>query len=296
MAVALLVQDGHGLLELAGAVQAPDVRDGRVGGEEVDELGDAAVVVEDLLMRARFPRGAGNPAFIPDRELQPGNQERGLPGPRGEVIVGELGVGGEDLPVGPVADPGSRDAALGLADHVEHGAVNERFEDGGRVRLGARILEAARFAPAEGHLVGLAAAVHLDVEAGRQGVDHGGTDAMQAARGRVGAAAELSAGVQFGENHLDAGQPGFWFDVHGDAAAVVVDLHGIVGVQDDLDVMAEPGEGLVDGVVDDFPEAVHESAGIRGADVHARALTDGLKALQHGEVPGGVIRTGCHGS
>ncbi len=119
---------------------------------------------------------------------------------------------------------------------------------------------------------------------------------MKAAGSGVGAAAELSAGVQFGEDDLDAGQPGFRFDVHGDAAAVVVDLDRVVRVEDDLDVVAEAGEGLVDGVVDDFPEAVHEAAGVRGADVHARALTDGLEALQHGEVPGGVIRTGCHGS
>ena len=119
---------------------------------------------------------------------------------------------------------------------------------------------------------------------------------MQAAGGGVGAAAELAAGVQFGEDHLDAGQPGLGFDVDGNAAAVVVDLDRVVRVQDDLDVVAEAGQGLVDGVVDDFPEAVHESAGVRGADVHARALADGLEALQHGKVPGGVIRTGCHGS
>ena len=165
----------------------------------------------------------------------------------------------------------------------------------GRVRLGAGVLEPAGLAAAEGHLVGLAAAVHLDVQAGGQGVDHRGADAVQAAGGGVGAAAELAAGVQLGEDHLDAGQPGFRFDVHGDAAAVVVDLHGVVGVQDDLDVVAEAGEGLVDGVVDDFPEAVHEAAGVRGADVHARALADGLEAFQHGEMPGGVIRTWCHG-
>ena len=67
-------------------------------------------------------------------------------------------------------------------------------------------------------------------------------------------------------------------------------------MQDDLDVVAEAGEGLVDGVVDDLPEAVHEPAGVGGADVHAGAFADGLKAFQHGEMPGGVIRAWCHGS
>ena len=125
-------------MNLPGAVQPPDVRDGRVGGEELDELGDAAVVVEDLLVRARFARGAGKLALVPDRELQPGDQEGGLAGPGGELVVGELGVRGEDLPVRPVADPGAGDAALGLAHDVQDGAVDERLEHGGRVRLGAR--------------------------------------------------------------------------------------------------------------------------------------------------------------
>ena len=82
-----------------------------------------------------LPGRAGQPAFVPDRELQPGDQEGGLAGAGGQLIVGELGVRGEDLPVRPVADPGAGDAALGLADDVEHGAVDERLEHGRRVRL-----------------------------------------------------------------------------------------------------------------------------------------------------------------
>ena len=119
---------------------------------------------------------------------------------------------------------------------------------------------------------------------------------MQAAGSRVGTAAELSAGVQLGEDDLDAGEPGLGFDVDRDAAAVVVDLHRVVRMQDDLDVVAEAGEGFVDRVVDNLPEAVHQTAGVGGADVHARALADGLEAFQHGEMPGGVIRTWGHGS
>ena len=101
--------------------------------------------------------------------------------------------------------------------------------------------------------------------------------------------------MQFGEDDLDAGQSGLGLDVHGDAAAVVVNLHGVVGVQDDLDVVAVTGQSLVDGVVDDLPEAVHQAAGVGGTDVHARALADGLEAFQYRQVPGGVIRTWCHG-
>ena len=72
--------------------------------------------------------------------------------------------------------------------------------------------------------------------------------------------------------------------------ARVAHLDAVVGVQDDLDVAAVTGERLVDGVVDDLPEAVHEAAGVGRADVHARALAHRLEALEHGEVPGRIVR------
>ena len=57
----------------------------------------------------------------------------------------------------------------------------------------------------------------------------------------------------------------------------------------DLDVGADAGEGLVDRVVDDLPEAVHEAALVGRADVHAGALAHGLEALEDLEVAGGVV-------
>ena len=44
------------------------------------------------------------------------------------------------------------------------------------------------------------------------------------------------------------------------------------------------GQRLVDAVVDDLPQAVHEPAGVGGADVHARALADRLEPLEDQEV------------
>jgi hypothetical protein len=60
-------------------------------------------------------------------------------------------------------------------------------------------------------------------------------------------------------------------------------------VQGHLDVLGDAREGLVHAVVDDLPEAVHETAGVGGADVHAGALADRLQALEDEEV-GGVVR------
>ena len=116
---------------------------------------------------------------------------------------------------------------------------------------------------------------------------------MEAAGGRVGAAAELTAGVELGVDDLDARQALSGHDVDGDASAVVGDGGGVVGVQAHVDRVAVTFQGLVDRVVDDLPEAVHEAAVVRGADVHAGAFAHGLEPLEDREVPCVVI--GCVG-
>src|SRR5690606_16080239 len=151
------------------------------------------------------------------------------------------------------------------------------------------VLEHAGLTAPETHRVGLATPVDLDVEAGRQGVDDRGSDAVQATGGGVGAAAELAAGVELGEDDLDAGETGARLDVHGDAAAVVLDEDRAVAQEDDLDVVAVPAERLVHGVVDGLPEAVHQPPGVGRADVHAGTLADRLQALEHLQVPGRVV-------
>ena len=63
---------------------------------------------------------------------------------------------------------------------------------------------------------------------------------MQTTGRVVGPAAELAAGVELGEDHLDAGEPGLGLLVDRDAAAVVVHLGRAVGVQGDLDAVQTP--------------------------------------------------------
>ena len=112
---------------------------------------------------------------------------------------------------------------------------------------------------------------------------------MQATDRVVGSATELSTRMQFGEDHLDAGQTGSRFDVDGNASAVVGDLDGPVPIEHDLDVLAVSGEGLVDRVVDDLPETVHDTARVGGPDVHTGSFPDGFQPFQHGELVGGVL-------
>jgi hypothetical protein len=109
---------------------------------------------------------------------------------------------------------------------------------------------------------------------------------------RVRATPELAARVQAREDQLDAGQAGAGLDVDGHPATVVADLDRAVVVQRDLDAVAVPAQGLVDGVVDDLPEAVHEAARVGGPDVHAGALAHRLQPLQDLEVVGGVLGRG----
>jgi len=72
--VAPLVQDRHRLREPAGALQPPDVGDGAVGGEELGELRDAALVEEDLLVGARLPRRPGQAALVAQSDPRPGTR------------------------------------------------------------------------------------------------------------------------------------------------------------------------------------------------------------------------------
>ncbi len=213
---------------------------------------------------------------------EPGDDERGLPRPGDQLVPGELRVAGEDLAVGPEPDPGAGDALLDPAALVQP-------------RL---LLERRPTAPSPANTPGKPRWKDIAWVAGdrststsrRDGerVDDRGADAVQAAGRGVRTAAELPAGVQLGVDDLDAGEPRLRLLVDRDAAAVVVDLRGAVGVQDHVDLAAVTRQRLVDRVVDDLPQAVHQSAGVGGPDVHARPLADGLEPLENEQVLGVV--------
>src|SRR5690606_20223169 len=57
-----------------------------------------------------------------------------------------------------------------------------------------------------------------------------------------------------------------------------------------------PGQRLVHRVVDDLPQAVHEAARVRGADVHAGTLADGVQAFEDRQMACGVVGGGQAGS
>ncbi len=111
---------------------------------------------------------------------------------------------------------------------------------------------------------------------------------MQPAGSRVRTTAELAASVQLGHDHLNAGQLRFRFHINWYSPAVVTHLCRTVRMQCHDYFLAEPRKSLVHPVIHNLPEAVHQTSAIIGPDIHTGALTHRLKALQHGQVLGGV--------
>ena len=286
--VAAVVEHRDGLGERAVAGQPEHLGDLLAGRQVLAELADAAVEAElgraQLARRRRRPRrpvAAVGVSRRADGDGQAGHQVGGLPGALGEAVVAEGGVLEEHLPVRPEPDPG---AGLGLATRPAWrspdflvkaasgpGAANSPATP--RRKLVVQILPVP---------------VDLDVEPGGERVHDRRADAVQAAGGGVGAAAELAARVQPG--HAPARRRRAWSSlvVDGDAAAVVAHLGRPVGVQDDLDPGAVAAERLVHRVVEDLPEAVLQPPAVGRADVHAGALADRVQALKDRQVLGAV--------
>jgi hypothetical protein len=108
---------------------------------------------------------------------------------------------------------------------------------------------------------------------------------VQAAGDLVAVLVELAAGVEHAHDDLGGGALGLVLVVHldadRDAAAVVGDGDGVVGVDGDDDVVAVAGEGFVDGVIDHFEHHVVQAGAVGGvADVHAGTLAHGLQPFE----------------
>ena len=77
--------------------------------------------------------------------------------------------------------------------------------------------------------------------------------------------------------------------VDGNAAAVVDHRHRAIDVNGDVDLIAEPGEGLIDGVVDDLVDQMVQARGSGGPDVHGGSLLNRLEPLEHLDLVGRIL-------
>ena len=226
--------------------------DGRLVLVQVlDELDDAALVEEGV--RALV-------ALVLDDDLEPLVEEGQLAEPVGERVEGERGLL-EDLAVRLEAD-----------DRAVLGGLLSRRE------VALRHTELVALGP---HL---ALTADLQLEPFRERIDDRYADTVEAAGNLVGGMLELAARVEHGEDDLGRRLARLLVGVHGDAASVVADGAGAVRVQDDLDAVGEAAHRLVDGVVHHLVHEVMQAIGARVADVHGRALPDGLEALQNLDV------------
>ena len=121
-----------------------------------------------------------------------------------------------------------------------------------------------------------------------QGIHAGNAHAVQTAGHLVAVLAEFTAGVQHRQH--DFKRTALFLLVHAgrDAAAVVRNRDGIVGVDDHDDIVAIAGQGFVDGVVHHLIDQVMQTARTDVADIHGRAFAHCLKSFQHLDTVGRI--------
>ena len=116
----------------------------------------------------------------------------------------------------------------------------------------------------------------------RQRVDDRNTHAVQAARHLIGILVELTAGMELGHDDLGRRDLLFLMDIDRDAAAVVGNGNGIVGVERDGHQVCIPAQSLVDRVIDDLIDHMVQARPVVGiADIHSRPLAHGVEATQN---------------
>ena len=108
---------------------------------------------------------------------------------------------------------------------------------------------------------------------------------MQSARGVVRAGTELAACMELGEDHLHTGKAGAGLNVYRDTAALIAYGDATIRTQCDEDLLAVTTKRLIDGIVDNLPQAVHQPPGIGGADVHRWSFPNRLQALENQQMP-----------
>ena len=214
--------------------------------KEADEIGQPVRVLEDLFLAI---------AFVPQRDLQVLVQVGKLAHPPLDDVVLELNLL-EYLFVGFEGDLGA--GLLGLAGN------------------GQPLLHVAAL---KLHPVDLAVARHFRHEVLGERVHDRHADAVQAARNRVDLVLELRARMQHRQHDLERRALLGRVVVNRDAAAVIIHRHFVIGDNRDADVVTEPGQGLVDRVVDHLVDEVVHPAHADVADVHRRAVSNGFEAF-----------------
>ena len=134
----------------------------------------------------------------------------------------------------------------------------------------------------------------FDVHTFGQRIDNSTANTVQTTDRSIGTAAELTAGVQLRHDQFYTAQTCLRFDVNGNAARTVVHRDRAVRIESHSDLFSVAGQGFIDGIVDDLPQAVHETARISGADVHTGPFANRVEPFQYLELLCAVLCFGRH--
>ena len=99
---------------------------------------------------------------------------------------------------------------------------------------------------------------------------------------------ELAARMQNGHDDFHGGLALF-MHIDRNASSVIGNADAVVGADGDFYMGCVTGECFVDTVVNRFIDQMMQTALTGVADIHARALPDGLKTFQHGDFRGGIL-------
>ena len=261
-----IIGERHNVFAIAATVLQRDLRDRRAARHrKVNDLVVqnrlTAVVVRHkfrntALVVELFTADGLRIALIGQRDLQTGVQKRLLAHTLFEAVVIVYRRIGEDLRVRLKADVGT--GFLGIRDNRQ-------------LAGDLTFLKAL--------MVGVTLTGNLHLQPLGQRVYHRRADAMQTAGHLVTAAAELTTGVQDGQNHRHGGQTELFVQTDRDTTAVVTDANNITGQNFHLDVTAIAGQRLVHRVIHDLIHQVVQTAFTGRADVHTRTLTHRIQTL-----------------
>ena len=217
----------------------------------VDERGQAA-----FIMHNRFPRLAA--PVVDQFEINAGIEERLFADASFQRVEIKFGHG-----------KGFRRRQEGHFRSVAAVGVADNFQMLDHVAVGKGNHMLVPFAP------------DAQFKPGGKRVDDGNADPVQTARNLVGIVVELAARVQLGHNHFRRGNAFFLVHAYRNAATVVADGGGTVGIEDDFGFVAIAGERLVDRVVQHFVNHVVKAGAVIGvADIHARAFANRVQPAQ----------------
>ena len=234
----------HGDLDARRADQTADIDRFRKENflalvDELDELADAALVVEYALLRLLRTLVAEDDAdaAVEERHLaEAGLQHVILKFARFKDAVRVVFI----LDIGPEAD--GRAGAVGLADDLQV----------------IQHLAALIFL-----LVDFAVLIDVDLHMAGQRVNDRRAHAMQTAGYLVSSAAELAARMQDGQADLDSRTPNLGMNADRKAASVVLNGAGAVFMQRNDDFGAEARQCFIHRVIDDFVYQMMQTALVR---------------------------------